>query len=236
MRNRNLIMFILALMLLVFGFGMTRGFAEPTGKSEPPIERQGQRGNWRYRAVVDWTEGRIVADVTYNLATAAQVEDFARIQRELARELVSAHVPSLDTTIVFRRPLTQAAFEQFVATHNLTVSSYVLRFVDEQGQRSTIIGSPVDNVVVPQDFFTSAVANIQQRSHGTMLGWVEVRATIPSQDYASISDNDQVYLIDVSRAAIQFAFNDDARRRALPVEVMAPQLYWKLEDLGLVSS
>lgn len=234
MKNFNLVLFTLALILLLFGFGMINGFAAPISNQEPSIERQGQRGSWQYRAAVDRTEGRIVADVTYSLDTAAQVEDFARTQQELASELVSANVLSLDATIVFRHPLTQAVFEEFVATHNLTVSSYTLRFVDEQDQRITIIGSPVDNTLIPQDFLNFALNDIQQRSPGDMPGWIEVRATIPARAYKSVVDHDKVYLIDVSRAVVQAAFKEDAQTRNLPVYVQAPQIYWQLEDLHLV--
>jgi hypothetical protein len=220
----------------MLAFGMTSGYAAPMIKPQPPIERQGQRGSWQYRAAIDRAEGRILADVTYALETVAQVEDFARTQRQLASELVSTNVSSLDATIVFHHPLTQSAFEQFVVTHNLTVSSYTLRFVDNQGQRITIVGSPADNVLVPQDSLNFALADIQQRSPGALLGWVEVRATIPARAYESIVSNDKVYLIDVSRSVVRAAFNGDPKAHDLPIDVLAPQIYWKLENLRLVSN
>lgn len=236
MRSRNLVLYSSALVLFLLGFGMARGYAAPLTKSQPSIERQGQRGGWQYRAAIDRTEGRVVADVTYSLETVAQVEDFARTQRQLANELVATKVPAIDATIVFRHPLTRSAFEQFVASHGLTVSNYTLRFIDNRGQRITIVGSPTDKALVPQESLDFALADIQQRSPGALLRWVEVRATVPTQAYESIVRDDAVYLVDVSRSVVSAAFNGDAKARNLPVDVHAPQIYWKLENLHLVSN
>lgn len=234
MRNRNLVLLTSAFMLLLLGLGMTSGYAASITNPQPLAEREGQRGSWRYRAAVDRTEGRIVADVTYALETIAQVEVFVATQRQLADELVAVGESTLDATIVFRHPLSHEAFEQFVTSYRLVVSGYTLRFVDNQGQRVTITGGPDNGILVPQDLLNLALADIQHRSPGNLRGWIEVRAIVPSQTYKSLVDDSQVYLVDVSRSVIRAAFKDHPQAQELPVDILTPQIYWKLEDLGLV--
>lgn len=233
-RNLTLLAFGIAL-ICAFEFSLTSGYAAPLARPEPPIERQGQRGHWRYRASVDHTEGRVNADVSYAVDTVAQVDEFTKTQRQLGEDLVAANTPTIDTTIVFRHPLTQAQFEQFVAANNLGVTSYTLRFIDNQGQRVTISGAPDAGVLVPGDLLNLALADVQQRSPGTFRGWVEVQAWVPNTTYKSVADDKNVYLVDVSRAAVRAAFKDDAQAQNLPVDVIAPQLFWKLEDLKLAT-
>jgi hypothetical protein len=197
-------------------------------------ERSGNYGHWKYRARIDQREKRIVADFAYQLDTAIQVDDFVSTQQSLARELVAKGLNSIDGTIVFRGPLIQPAFEEFVRKHGLMVSDYTLRLLDKSGQRITAVGSPADNTLVPSAFLHLLIADIEKRVSGSLLGWVEVRATMPAEAYDRIAHDDSVYVVDVSRSVVRTAFQNDPRARMLPVEVLEHQLYWKLEDLHLV--
>jgi len=182
-------------------------------------------------------EGRISAAVEYTTATAQQVQSVLATQRQLARELIASGTPSLDVTIVFRRPLNQADFERFVANASLgQVVGYTLRYIDNQGQRVTINGTPDNGVLVPQDMLNTALSDLQQRAPGKLLGWVEVQAAIASTSYDTIVKDKSVFLIDVSRSVIRTVFKDEAGASALPIDLITPQLYWKLEDLRLVSN
>jgi hypothetical protein len=143
---------------------------------------------------------------------------------------------TLEVQVVFRRPLTAAQFEHFVAKANLDVSGYTLRYLDNQGQRVTIMGGPDQGQLIPQDLLGIALKDLQQRTSGKLLGWIQAQATVTAKNYAALRDNPNVFLVDVSRSAIRATFKDQADAADLPIDLIAPQLYWKLEDLKLVSN
>lgn len=178
-----------AIILAFLVTSMTTWHATPAiaVKAKPPVERHGQRGNWKYNAKYDSREGRIEAEVEYSRDSAAQLANLAAVQQQLAKDLVTNGSTSLDATIVFRRPLKQDEFEQFIKAYNVQkVAAYTLRYLSSQGERITINDTPTENELVPQDLLGMALQDIQQRTPGKLRGWVEVQATISADAYDSI--------------------------------------------------
>jgi hypothetical protein len=227
---RRVIPFFLVGLLIIWPL---LGAKFPT-QTEPTTHRLGQHGSWQYRAAVDPTGQRIIANATYALGSVAQVGNFEVTQRQLAHELIATTLTTLDVTIVFRHPLTQAAFEHFITSYALNVSDYTLRYVDNHGERVTIGGSPSDGELVPKNTLNFILEHLQQRSPGALLGWIEVRTTVPAHVYEAIISNDEVYFVDVSRSVVRAAFNNDGTTTKLPIELSTPQFYWNLENLHLV--
>jgi hypothetical protein len=223
-------------MALFVAVGISIGHAAP-GIPDQVIERQAERGGWKYHAAFNKAEGRIDASVEYAMETVQQVRGIVAIQRQLARELIADGASSLDVTVVFRRPLNQVEFERLVTDAGpAQISGYTLRYLDNQGQRVTIHGAPDNGVLVPQDMLNIALTDLQQRAPGKLLGWIQAQATITPTSYAILLKNPGVYLIDVSRSAIRSAYAADVGASNPPVDLITPQLYWKLEDAQIVSN
>lgn len=234
MRKSMIVQAALVLLALLVVMGISIGYAAPEGQS-PRVERYGKRGGWKYYAAVNKGEGRIEASVEYDTATAQQIQGIVATQRQLARELLASGVSALDVTIVFRRPLNQTDFERVVADARVgQVSGYTLRYLDNAGERVTINGTPDNGILVPQEMLNAALTDLQQRAPGRLLGWIQAQATISPTSYDALLKDQHIYLIDVSRSAIRAAFNDEMDTRGMSVDLITPQLYWKLEDLRIV--
>jgi hypothetical protein len=215
--------------------GLSTGYAAPE-KPDTTVTRSAARDGWRYQAALNKVEKRIDASVDYSLADAKELRRAAITQRFIARELISGGATTLDAIIVFRRPLDQNSFEQLVAdTNSGQVMGYTLRYLDNQGQRVTINGAPDNGILVPSEMLNTALNDLQQRNPGRFLGWVQMHTLITPQSYNSLVNHPDVYMIDVSSSAIREAFKADLGNDDISIDVNIPQLYWKLEDIHLVS-
>lgn len=236
MHKRTIVQSTLILMMLFVVMGISIGYAAPGGPDQV-IEHRAERGGWKYHAALNKAEGRIDASVEYATATVQQVRGIVITQQQLARELVAGGASTLDVTVVFRRSLNQVDFERLVADAGLgQVSGYTLRYLDNQGQRVTINGAPDNGVLVPQDMLNAALSDLQQRAPGRLLGWIQIQATITPKGYDVLLKHSDVYLIDVSRSVIRAAYTAEVGSADLPIDLITPQLYWKLEDLQIVSN
>jgi hypothetical protein len=234
--KRSLLFVGSALMLIGMLVILNIQYAQAVGSDNtPPVDHQGQRGNWHYTARADQQEGRIDTRVQYAHTSAADIQEFSLAQQQLGAELLEADVPSINATIVFRRPLSEREFVEFVAKYNLAeISLYTIRAVDDQGQRITINGAPQHGELVPQDLLAMVLKDVNQRAKNTFRGWVDVQATIQSDMYSKLASDKDVYLVDVTRSVITETFKNDRAARNLPVQVSMHPLYWALEDLKLV--
>jgi hypothetical protein len=235
MQKRILVAFITFMVAVIFTI-VTSTTNAAVGESSGVSEKWEDRGDWKYQAALNREEGRVNASIRYNMETTTQALNVASIHRRMAEGIIAGGIKTLEATIVFNKPLTQIDFEQFVLRMKLsTISSYTMRYVNNQGQRVTINGGPDNDMLIPQDLLATVLTDLQQHDPGSLSGWIQVEATLDSSQYRRLLRDRDVYLIDVSKSVIRLAYKDEPNSDILPIDIVAPQLYWNLEDLHLVS-
>lgn len=235
MNKQNiLIVIFLAILAVAVGLATISPSVVSAAPNRPPRIDVVQDG-WEYHAIFDQASGTINANSDFQWGTAASVAPSIAAHQRLARRFAQ-HGIDIEGTIVFRRPFSQVEFEQFVSDTQIEVVDYIIRFVDAHGQRVTIFGTPDDGQLVPQADLDFALNDLAERDQGAIAGWVEVRGKIPAASYHIVESNPDVYFVDVTRTAIQAAFKGQPNADKAALELIEPQVYWKLEDLGLVKT
>jgi len=203
-----------------------------TGTTNKPIIKD--HGSWKSAVTPNGSTGANVF-VAYDHTSIKGLQDFATMNVGLAQSLSVAGTQRLEALVTFNRPLSVAEFQQLVTEHGLIVSAYTMRMRTPSGERWTISGGPIDNVLVPQAKLNNAEQFVlQNRPEATFEGFVDAEVSLSTSEYNSLASGSGVFLVDVTRTL--------ARQEAMQllpgvssdhIVVDSSHPYWFMEDLGL---
>lgn len=243
------VMILVAVLLAVFvPTRPVRGVPE-----EPQILVEKSIGNIRYTAAFDPVQQAVYAEMMYDYFTPEGVQEYMAFNRTFSQELVQSGRDRLHVIVHFSHPLSQEEFEAFVKRYNVRVHSYFIRAVEDDGWRAGIGGEPRGEQLVPQDLLGMTINDIKDKDRNVMeiKGWIEAVVTTDSVNLGLMQHDPDIVLVEVSHMLIYDALTPEALLRAgafaetvlkmmrdpfegRMVQITGPDLYWQLEDLGLV--
>jgi hypothetical protein len=233
--NHILFTSTIKLLSLTLLLAFSTSVASSSTSSNLPVRHHVTENGWQYDAFFDRTSGVINARSDFQWNTAASAVSSVAAHRRMAGELIRQGFP-LEGTVVFRRPLSQTEFELFVAATEMEVVDYTMRYVNELGQRVTIFGTPSPEALVRAVDLEFALRDLTERDPGDFKGWIEVRGIVPSAGYNILKSDPNVFIFDVTRAVVRTAFEGEPEIDGATLELVQPQAYWLLEDLGLAET
>lgn len=222
---------MVVILTLIVVIGPTTSWAAPNSRLMHDFSENG----WKYHASLDPSTGVISAKTDFEWPSKASVGLTIATHKRIARDLVQQGI-DIDATVIFRKPLSQEEFEQFIADTGMEVLDYVIRYVTVSDQRVTIFGTPNNSQLVASADLEVVLNDLAERDPGTVSGWIEVRGRLPATSYHLVEKKPYVYFIDVTRTAVHAVFKGQPNAENATVELIEPQVYWMLEDLGLVNT
>lgn len=214
-------------------------------------------GSWKFRHSLPAADadGHYTVDVDYPMKSAADVRGAAEAMNQHAKESLNSK-GSLKATVVFKRPLTVAEFTQFAKSSGIAPIGSIVRAIQPDGQRVTIgappvwdtdtqgrpkIGQPAPNNAPFDtegfDRVTKKILESGPMAGSRVLGVISSDLTLDLRTYQNIERSPDVFAVD----ALQEVVKEAIQKRnpgAAPekIHVRGSQLYWGMEDSGIVSS
>ena len=203
-----------------------------------------------YGVAVDPETLELIGGVEYDYTSPTGIRAYVALNQEALVQLENTGAKTLQVQVVFKRPLSQADFERFVAETSLDVESYSLWAVEADGQRVTIYGGPDGARLVPADLLDQIITDVQKRGAGRLQGWITAEGNLSIANARQVSAHPDVFLLDVMETIVNRSLTrEKLAEMGLPKDVQQayltgqirvsfnrPPLFWFLEDLGLVRS
>lgn len=142
--------------------------------------------------------------------------------------------------ITFNRTLSVDEVLEFAKKYNITLKESELRYIDENGLRSTLFW-PHDNpknIVFNEENIKKYAANYKEIKGVYMI---RGELNLDKTKYNNISNNKNVYLVDISHRFIEKELQDTNEIKAnsttnTKLDINLPNnIFWTLEDLGEVN-
>ncbi len=202
-----------------------------------------------YAAAFDTVQQRVDGRVSYDYISAEGVKAYLDFNRSAAQQIAARPSSPVRINIVFSRPMSQAEFEQFVQSYQLTVHHYTIRAVESDGARVTIFGGPENGQLIPAAILDSVSADIKTRNAADIKGWIETEVTTTPDHLQKMLDDPAVFTTEAAYTLIYDSLTAERLTQAgasaatlqaiqantdRTVQITHPSLYWSLEDLGMV--
>ncbi|MCQ6562328.1 hypothetical protein [Paenibacillus mendelii] len=180
----------------------------------------------------------LVSPLLQNLQWSAdRLKDYAAQMDDLHRR-GDAGDGRLPVTVTLGRPLGLEAFEEFAGRYGLEVDGYQLRGLEAQTgetyDRITYMAVPRSGVLISEQL------RLLAESPG-FVGVIAVYGSMKAEDYAQLSEDPDIFVADISSRYLQDELmkheqvRDMVRDEVFRIEVKVPNLYWELEDAGIVT-
>jgi hypothetical protein len=194
----------------------------------------GQFATWRYSGHTE-ADGFTMVQVDHTVATAEDLRLYVAANRGLARQLAAEGYKQLAVTATLSRPLPLDEFKQWAAKSPLQVKGWQIRVTGPDGRRATVGGGPAGGELISSERLQRALDRVASHGTGSVAGVVVVEGEIEAAAYDSLANDPVVFLADVTRTAAASHIKktkpeiDQSR-----LGVVVGNVYWKLENLGLV--
>jgi hypothetical protein len=204
-------------------------------------QRKGPESKPANSIVVD-EDGRPIMSREGRGKSVGELKKFAR---ERKSEGSSAEVQSLSELYVwvtFRRPLSNAEFEDFVKSNQIEVKQYQLRVKGRGNDRLTIVGAPIDGVLIPS-MLNMAMSEINKREDGQaeLKGFFELRGIVSRDRLMQMVGDSRVFAADLGASVawqkpeVRQQFGKSYKDYVNSVQISSPSIFWEMEDVGLDS-
>jgi hypothetical protein len=200
----------------------------------PATVAEGSYDGWRFTAE-QATTGELLAKVTYDHASAPDLERYKSENLRVATEMRSSGDRRVEAEISFRRPMPLGSIHDWAQSKDVALRGYTLRALSPAGGRVTIgryperAGSPL-NPAVDTARLEGITQHLASRGVSQPVGVVLAQVGLNLADYERVSSNTDVLLVDVTAAFVRKQLGPSGANAA----VLVPPAYWYLEDLGLI--
>lgn len=246
------ILLTLAALVVLAGFVISHqsATARPQEDATIVLSAEDKPSGVSYLIGVDNQANEVIGQIDYD-STVTGIEQYRAFNnRELAKILESeSATPVIPVKITFSLPLSQIEFTRFVEQYEIAVENYIIYMRESDGNIATIQGAPSGDMLVPDEFFSTATNSVayEYDSGAEFLGWVEVSGSIQLETAAKMSKDQRVFMVDVLRVFMETLLTDQALsdagiaknvRRGLIndgfTEIYQKPLAWDLYHLGLM--
>ncbi|MFC5648813.1 hypothetical protein ACFPYJ_06665 [Paenibacillus solisilvae] len=144
---------------------------------------------------------------------------------------------TLPVTITMEQALSLNEFEAFVSRYGVMVEGYQLRQLEQLPDgtydRITLMASPKRGKLIPEGLS-------ELRESPNFIGVIAIYGNLPGQAYERTSNDKNVFTADITAQLLKEELQgnrqieDMVSSRKVTIDVNVPNLYWELEDAGIV--
>lgn len=238
----------IVLMVSLVAFWLLRPRIGMTGQPTQLVVHN--EGGISYRAAFDPVSQEVNGGISYDYLSAEGVQEYVTFNRQASQAIAQRRAGRVRVNVIFNHPLAQTEFEQFVHTYDVTVHRYRMRAVEADGTRVTISGTPESGQLVPPQYLSEVLSDIEARNAAEFKGWIEAEVTTTPAHLGLMPRDSNVFVTEAAYALIYDALTPQALRNAgateettrkiqdgtdrTVVQISGPPFYWLLEDASLV--
>lgn len=240
----------IVLVAIIVATAIIVGLRSPSvGAKAPRVDAELNGWSYQYSVPTADADGDYGIVVKYPKGSASDVRAAAAAMNGYASQLAQADV-TFQATIVFGRPLDAEEFGDFVATTGLAPTGSIIRARQPDGQRVTLGVPPVwseddrgrrrfgqPRVGQPALDLGALERLRQRRPENAILGVVSTTATVDAAILRRLQADQRVFAVDILEHVITGTVRSQFPQVApAKINVQSSQLYWAMEDMGLVAA
>lgn len=188
--------------------------ARPQEDGTPLLSVRDELSGISYDIGVDNLNNELNALINYDNDSVAGIEKFREFNNHELAKIVQAadSTGSIPVRITFTSPFNQEEFTEFVKQHEIEVKNYIIYMLESDGKIATIQGGPSETDLVPTEFFQAATTSISDEynnSGAKFVGWVEVSGNVQVSRVSQLTNDPQVFLVDVMELLMEFKLTNE---------------------------
>lgn len=192
---------------------------------------------WSYQRGTD-PDGATTVAVNFDRSTVTALEQYAQVNRRLAKQLVADGEKTANVLVTFRRPVNIDEFRTWASSGIMSVVGFQIRLTTPNGIPYTLFGAHTNGELVSQVDVQRNLDNLASRRGATEVkGVIVADGRIDLAAYDRLTNDPRVFIADVTRTVVSNHLKQTVPGIDLDkVNVRVAPLYGSMEQLGLVQA